>query len=60
MNIIVSEFADVLIRLHKTSIKLKRETMSLDELKVIADPLDIEFEQVFILPDGNEIKTGNE
>lgn len=51
---------DVLIRLHKTSIKLKRETMSLDELKVIADPLDIEFEQVFILPDGNEIKTGNE
>jgi len=28
-------------------------------LKVIAHVLDIKFEQVFILPDGNEIKTGN-
>ncbi len=40
--------------------KLKRETVTLDELKAIADALDIKFEQVFILPDGNEIKTGNE
>ena len=40
--------------------KLKRETVTLDELKAIADVLDIKFEQTFILPDGNEIKTGNE
>ena len=40
--------------------KLKRETVTLDELKAIADALDIKFEQAFILPDGNEIKTGNE
>jgi len=29
-------------------------------LKTIADVLDIKFEQTFILPDGNEIKTGND
>ena len=40
--------------------KLKRETVTLDELKAIADVLEIKFEQTFILPDGNEIKTGNE
>ena len=40
--------------------KLKRETVNLDELKAIADALDIKFEQVFILHDGNKIKTGNE
>ena len=40
--------------------KMKRETVTLEELKAIADVLDIKFEQVFILPDGNEIKSGNE
>ena len=39
--------------------KLKRDTVTLDELKAIADRLDIKFEQAFILTDGNEIKTGN-
>ncbi|MFZ7133106.1 MAG: helix-turn-helix domain-containing protein [Eubacteriales bacterium] len=32
--------------------KLKRETVTLDELKAIADALDIKFEKAFILPDG--------
>jgi lincosamide nucleotidyltransferase A/C/D/E len=39
--------------------KLQRETVSLDELKDIADVLGVKFEQRFILPDGDEIKTGN-
>lgn len=61
MNISVSELAR---RIGQTpqnfNKKLKRETVTLDELKAIADALDIKFEQVFTLPDGNEIKTGNE
>ncbi|QYA32498.1 helix-turn-helix domain-containing protein [Macrococcoides caseolyticum] len=61
MNISVSELAR---RIGQTpqnfNKKLKRETVTLDELKTIADVLDIKFEQTFILPDGNEIKTGNE
>ena len=31
--------------------KLKRNTVSLEELKLIADVLDVTFEQSFILPD---------
>ena len=61
MNISVGELAR---RIGQTpqnfSKKLKRETVTLDELKAIANALDIKFEQAFILPDGNEIKTGNE
>lgn len=61
MNISVAELAR---RIGQTpqnfSKKLKRETVTLDELKAIANALDIRFEQVFILPDGNKIKTGNE
>ena len=37
--------------------KLQRETVNLDELKAIADVLGVKFEQRFILPDGDEIKT---
>ena len=55
MNISVSELA---IRIGQTqqnfNKKLKRETVTLDELKTIADVLYIKFEQAFILPDGNE------
>ncbi|MFZ2259086.1 MAG: XRE family transcriptional regulator, partial [Clostridiaceae bacterium] len=40
--------------------KLKRETITLEELKAIADVMDVKFEQTFILPDGNEIKAGSE
>ena len=61
MNISVSEIAR---RIGQTpqnfSKKLKRETVSLDELKAIADVLGVKFEQSFILPDGSEIKTSNE
>ena len=61
MNISVAELAR---RIGQTpqnfSKKLKRETVTLDELKAIANALDIKFEQAFILPDGNEIKIGNE
>lgn len=61
MNISVAELAR---RIGQTpqnfNKKLKRETVTLDELKAIADVLDIKFEQAFILPDGYEIKTGNE
>ena len=39
--------------------KLKRDTVTLDELKQIADVMEIIFEQSFILPDGEQIKTGN-
>ncbi len=61
MNVSVSELAR---RIGQTpqnfNKKLKRETVSLDELKAIADALGVRFGQVFILPDGNEIRTGNE
>ena len=40
--------------------KLKRETITLEELKAIADVMDVKFEQSFILSDGKEIKTGSE
>ena len=60
MNISVSELAR---RIGQTpqnfNKKLKRETVTLDELKAIAVILEIKFEQAFILTDGNEIKTGN-
>ncbi|HFU4484469.1 TPA: helix-turn-helix domain-containing protein [Streptococcus suis] len=61
MNISVSELAR---RIGQTpqnfNKKLKRESVSLDELKAVADVLGVKFVQAFILPDGNEIKTGNQ
>lgn len=61
MNISVAELAR---RIGQTpqnfNKKLKRETVTLDELKAIADVLGVKFEQTFMLPDGNEIKTGNQ
>lgn len=39
--------------------KLKRETVTLEELKAIADVLGVSFEQSFTLPDGEQIKLGN-
>ena len=61
MNMSVSELAR---RIGQTpqnfNKKLKRETVSLDELIKIADVLGIRFEQAFSLPNGNEIKTGND
>ena len=61
MNISVSELARRLDQSPQNfGKKLKRETITLEELKTIADVMDVKFEQAFILPDGNEIKTGSE
>lgn len=61
MNISVSELARRLDQSPQNfGKKLKRETITLEELKTIADVMDVKFEQAFILPDGKEIKTGNE
>jgi len=61
MNISVAELAR---RIGQTpqnfNKKLKRETITLDELITIANVLGIRFEQVFVLPDGSKIKTGND
>ncbi|MGQ7688690.1 helix-turn-helix domain-containing protein [Streptococcus suis] len=61
MNISVSELAR---RIGQTpqnfNKKLKRETVTFDDLKTIADVLGVKFEQSFILPDGEEIKISNE
>ena len=40
--------------------KLKRDTVTLEELKLIADVMGVTFEQSFIFPDGEQIKTSNE
>lgn len=40
--------------------KLKRDTVTLDELKQIADLMEVINEQSFIFPDGRQIKTSNE
>ena len=40
--------------------KLKRDTVTLEELKLIADVMGVIFEQSFIFPDGEQIKTSNE
>ena len=61
MNLSVSELAR---RIGQTpqnfNKKLKRETVTLDELKAIADVLGVKFEQSFILPGANEINISNE
>ena len=61
MNISVSELAR---RIGQTpqnfNKKLKRETVTLDELKDIADVLGVKFEQSFVLPVGDEIKISND
>ena len=39
--------------------KLKRETVSFQEMVMIAEVLNVEYKQSFILPDGNEIYAGS-
>ena len=61
MNISISELARRLGQSPQNfGKKLKRETITLEELNNIADVMEVKFEQAFILPDGNEIKSGNE
>lgn len=40
--------------------KLKRDTVSLEEMKQIADVMEVTFEQSFILSNGEQIKISNE
>lgn len=61
MNISVSELARRLGQSPQNfGKKLKRETITLEELKAIADVMNVKFVQAFILPDGNEIKAEND
>ena len=39
--------------------KLKRGTVSYEEMMVIAKALGVKYEQAFVLLDGNEIKMGS-
>ena len=39
--------------------KMKRDTVTLEELKLIADVMGVTFEQSFIFLDGEQIKTSN-
>lgn len=39
--------------------KLKRGTVSFEEMMAIAKALDVGYEQAFILPDGEKIEIGN-
>lgn len=39
--------------------KLKRETVSLDEMMKIAEQLSLKYEQAFVLPNGEKIKISN-
>ena len=39
--------------------KLKRDTVTLDEMILIADTLGIAYEQAFVLKDGRKIQIGN-
>lgn len=39
--------------------KLKRNTLTVEELTAIADALGVTFEQSFTLPNGEQLKIGN-
>lgn len=39
--------------------KLKRETVSFEEMMKIAETLDVRYEQAFVFQNGSEIKIGN-
>lgn len=38
--------------------KIRRDTLTTDELQQIADALGVKFEQSFILPDGEQLTVG--
>ena len=39
--------------------KMKRDTLTIDELKAIADALGVIYEHSFTLPDGTQLKINN-
>ena len=59
-NISISELARRIGQSRQNfSKKLKRDTLTIEELKAIADALGATFEQSFTLPDGTQYKIGN-
>lgn len=59
-NISISELARRIGQSRQNfSKKLKRDTLTIDELKAIANTLDVTFEQSFTLPDGTQLKIEN-
>ena len=59
-NISISELARRIGQSRQNfSKKLKRDTLTIDELKAIADALGVTFEQSFTLPDGTQYRIGN-
>ena len=60
MNISISELARRIGQSPQNfNKKLKRGTVSYEEMLVIAKALKVGYEQTFILPDGSEIKAGS-
>lgn len=60
-DISISELARKMGKIHQNfGKKLKRDTITLAELKQIADVMEVTFEQSFIFLNGEEIKTSNE
>ena len=60
MNISISELARQIGQTPQNfNKKLQRGTISSEEMMKIAEALDVEYEQVFILPNGEKIKIGN-
>lgn len=39
--------------------KLKRDTVTLEKMRQIADVIEVAFEQSFVFPNGEQIKTSN-
>ena len=59
-NISISELARRIGQSRQNfSKKLKRDTLTIEELKAIADALGVTVEQSFKLPDGTQYKIGN-
>lgn len=60
MNISISELARRIGQSPQNfNKKLKRGTVSLEEMMAIAETLDVSYEQAFVFPDGGEIKISN-
>ncbi len=56
LNVSISELARRIGQSRQNfSKKLKRDTLSLDELQTVADALGVTFEQSFTLPDGTRL-----
>lgn len=56
LNVSISELARRIGQSRQNfSKKLKRDTLSLDELQAVADALGVTFEQSFTLPDGTRL-----